>query len=63
MENSTAPNKDAFVAKAQGLAQRARAHGIDMKPGAPFLDILELCLNRLDLYRDLPSAKGRLLVE
>lgn len=55
--------EDAFTKRAKDLSAKALAHGIELKQGEPFLDILEKLIKRLDMYRDKPDNKGKLIVE
>lgn len=55
--------EDEFAKKAEKIVQRAAQHGVEIKPGAPFLETLESLLNRLDMYRDKPNLSGRILIQ
>ena len=52
-----------FQERVTRIIERAKAHGIEIVPGEEFLDTLEKLLGRLDLYRDKPESKGKILVE
>ena len=51
-----------FAKKAERVVQRASMHGVEIKPGAPFLETLDKLLDRLDAYRDKPQNAGRILI-
>ncbi len=52
-----------FSKKAEKIVQRAQMHGVDIKPGDPFMETLEKLLDRLDAYRDKPNLSGRILIQ
>lgn len=52
-----------FTKKAERVIQRAQAHGVEIKPGDPFLETLGKLLDRLDNYRDKPNTSGRILIQ
>lgn len=51
-----------FQRRAQAIMKRASGHGVDIKPGEPFMDTLEKFLERLDMYRDKPQSSGKILI-
>lgn len=55
--------EEEFEKKAERVVQRALAHGVEIKPGDPFLDTLGKLLDRLDNYRDKPNTSGRILIQ
>ncbi len=54
---------DEFAKKAERVVQRAQDHGVEIKPGDPFIDTLNRLLDRLDNYRDKPNTSGRILIQ
>lgn len=52
-----------FDERVKAIVEKARAHGVEISPGEEFLVTLEKLIARLDLYRDKPQSKGRLIIE
>ena len=52
-----------FAAKAESLVKRARVHGVELKPGEPFIFTIEKLIDRLDAYRDKPQNSGKIFIE
>lgn len=52
-----------FQAKAESLVKRAKAHGVDLVPGEPFIYTIEKLIDRLDAYRDKPHQAGKILIQ
>ena len=63
MENKSGIREDDLRKKVDALKVRAKAHGVDLKPGLEITVVVEMLIDRLDAYRDTPAYKGRILID
>ena len=55
MENKSGIIEDDLRKKVDALRVRAKAHGVDLKPGLEITVVVEMLIDRLDAYRDTPA--------
>lgn len=54
---------DDTASRAEKCVQKAKAHGVELKPGEAFIVVVEKLVERLDAYRDRPNSSGKILIE